>query len=259
MAGYHISPRTKNVAECDADINPCPFGKIPHFATKEEADAEYNRLNAHLLFPSFKPGSIAVGPLPAEMRVDGNTIRVPKGVYVVGDPFFAVGTLDSTTFEQWGREARSDRNADDAMGAMYNDLPVIGLRTEFGKYGTFGDQHGNEYPVESGSIGLVPMSLLRRMGIPHNDIQDHGIIVTFDKVTTLTRHPNGTLSIGDHLDIYTDEDVFSKGRDPELEAFISMFDEDSDDFSEFDEGSSAGDYEEEHVTDLSEQIKPWQS
>lgn len=244
---FHISPRSRNIGECDAAPGGCPFGPIKHYPSQAAALKQFEKDNEPYLFPSFRPSEILVSPLPKTMRVGPDTLRVRKGVYVVGDPFFAVGQ-DQTTWELWKREIAMDRSAGEAVGACYNNFAVVGLRSDMGA-GTYVDMHGREYPVESGYVGLTPMSLLRRMGISDDDITDSGSIVTFPGVTTLQKHPGGVVSFGDHLDVYTDKDIYDDPID--VDEFLAMLDDDD----EHTDNSEVDEYEDDKLVGLDEELR----
>lgn len=209
MKQYHISPRSGRVSECSARVRSCPFGDSPHYGTRQEAQAHLEAEHAKHTFSSFRPGNISVSGLPYTMRVNANMVRVKKGVYFIGDPQLALGN-DQTTLDLWKSTAESESAAarGNAVGACYNDFPVVALRTGAGE-GNFVDSDGRVYPVESGYVAVVPMSLIRRMGVSSTDLEGNGTIVTFDKVTSIESREGGELSFGRKLKLYTEEDAYS--------------------------------------------------
>lgn len=219
MARYHISPRTGNPVTCKAKIR-CPFGDMvaDHYSSQEEARRAYEEKMVKARTPSFKPGKLEVSALPATMRLDERTLLVPKGMYVLGDPSQTAGSVDPVTWQKWETLAHQEESGrrPHAVGALLNGYPVVALRTKFEGKGVYFDNSGRDYPVESESVGLIPLTLLKRMGLDDNTINSTGAIVTFNEPTRL-HYDDGILSFGHHLHVYTDEPLM---EDEDVKALL---------------------------------------
>jgi hypothetical protein len=77
---------------------------------------------------------------------------VPAGKYYLGDPCYSL--QDGT--DNWGNVL----DASDCFHKPYikGKKMAVAFGTAFGD-GEYFDQHGNAYPVDSGMIGLVPVSM----------------------------------------------------------------------------------------------------
>lgn len=167
-------------------------------------------MEAHAI-PSFDYGLITVGPLKSNIKISKNSIVIPAGVYVLGDPYYTAGRDDSA-WDQW-KTATEATPKDPAVGATYNGFPVVGLRTS--AEGLFTDSLGRVYNTNSGVIGLVPLSLAKQMGLSKEDTEDDGYIVTFNEPTTI-EEDDGTLYFGDNLFIETGPGEFNYDLEDEM-------------------------------------------
>lgn len=217
MPRYHISPQTGEPVVCKAKFQ-CPFGDMQadHYDTRDEAREYWEMKMYEQMFPSYDNGKINVKPLPENMRVDEDTIVIPKGVYVVGDPAFTAG-LDNDAWQDWVTQITNEDGGFDrgAVGAMFNNYPVIGLSVKLGP-GTYEDSFQRQFDVNSGVFAAIPMSLLRKMGIDEETIMETSSIVSFDEATTL--HSDGVvLKFGKNFSLFADE---------ALDEFADILDED---------------------------------
>jgi len=80
--------------------------------------------------------------------------RMPAGEYWVGDPCYAV---PADRWMEW-LEAAGYQTQDRYLLAHLDGKPVLGISTAHGD-GCYPDDHGNEYPVDAGLIGLVPVEI----------------------------------------------------------------------------------------------------
>ncbi len=90
-------------------------------------------------------------------------VTVPAGTYWLGDPCYAVPQdlwmtlLDSCDYF-------TDNPVGTVTGSDGRQYHVLGFSTAYGD-GCYEDQHGNEYPVDAGMIGLTPVGLVE--SYPH--------------------------------------------------------------------------------------------
>lgn len=216
MPRFHISPQTGEPVKCDAKIS-CPFDKLgPHYDTREEAREYWEMMMYERMFPSYDQGKINVKPLDSNMRVDDDTVVIPKGVYVVGDPSFTMG-LDPKAWEDWVNQVAQEDGgfSRGAVGGTLNNYPVVALTMPLGP-GTYSDNFNRPFDVNSGVCAAIPMSLLRKMGIDEETIMETSTIVTFDEAATL-RSKDGRLHFGERLSLNGNKPVEEFYDDEEYE------------------------------------------
>lgn len=79
-------------------------------------------------------------------------VEVPAGKYFMGDPCYAVPD------KEWIPLLEScDYFNSTPIGKMSDGREVLGFSTAYGD-GTYHDQYGNEFGVDAGMIGLVPVT-----------------------------------------------------------------------------------------------------
>lgn len=133
------------------------------------------------------------------MRID--TVYVPAGTYVIGDPCYTVPNDD------WDKLLQSCDYFNRPVG-ISGGFEVLAFPTAYGD-GVYRDQKRREFPVDAGLIGLVP--------VEYAQITDDKFYptytVTFDKLTACTQRDDGTLifgdvviKTGDNADDYDDEE-----------------------------------------------------
>lgn len=132
------------------------------------------------------------------MRVVTTLVDVPAGTYILGDPCYVIAD------NQWEPLLKSANYfVDSSVGKLTvgdKTHKVLGFGTAWGD-GCYQDNLGNEYPVDSGLIGLVPIevaqideSLIMQSMFPP-------IKVTFDR-PVLCENTNGVMKFG-HIRIDT--------------------------------------------------------
>lgn len=209
---FHISPHTGEPMLCRAS-RKCPFGDLEkdHFPDKETARIAYEDRMSHKTLTSYAPGQIRVEALPRGMKQSPNTVVIPKGVYIIGDPYYTAGS-DQKAWRQWESEvARTPQ--DNAVGATYNGFPVVALKTPGDGY--YYDSMGRGYNSRSGYIGLIPVSLGKNLGMDHMEMSDDGYLVNFNE-TTKVEWEKGTLYFGDRLFMRAEPD---QEEDAELDFY----------------------------------------
>ena len=114
------------------------------------------------------------------MKISSISVQVPAGTYWLGDPCYVFDD------EQW--DDLIDNNFDSPIHILFDKDPdnftlnqhqILMFRTSHGD-GVYVDAGVGEYPVDSGTIGLVPIALVPN----HEDfekVQKLGGVVTFDK------------------------------------------------------------------------------
>jgi len=122
-------------------------------------------------------------------------IAMPAGDYWLGDPCYAIPN------KKWGAFVNKLFAAADGSCGNFAD-GVVAFGTQWGD-GTYKDQHGREFPVDAGLIGLVPIekSIKKPVGMTR---------VSWDAPIICERHDDGTLVFGD-VTIYTDAHCDEEG------------------------------------------------
>jgi hypothetical protein len=128
------------------------------------------------------------------LGVDMNIIKVevivPEGSYVIGDPCYAVPDKD------WDDLLLSCNYFESPIGYVKDGMqkfPVLAFSTRWGD-GTYRGSDGNDYPVDAGLIGLVPVEMVE-------DLAEH-TIVEFNRDTLCVNDGSGNLRFG-HITIDT--------------------------------------------------------
>ena len=135
------------------------------------------------------------------MSRTNDTLTIPKGEYFIGDPCYCFGDdwdtiLDKTDFFKEEYYYRNKLLA--AFGTKYGD-------------GTYLDQFGNEFPVDAGMIGIVPVCMITKEGGKKNDwLKQAGLFIKFQGGEKMSEF-DGTIIIGEHViktgdDSYDDEE-----------------------------------------------------
>jgi hypothetical protein len=113
------------------------------------------------------------------------TVQVPTGRYVLGDPCYSVAD------EHWDSLLESCDYFNEPVGTV-NGVKVLAFSTKWGD-GCYQDQFGNEYGVDAGLIGLVPISLATKKDDPD------GLIVDFIGSVICSTDGNGKLTFGKYV------------------------------------------------------------
>ena len=150
---------------------------------------------------------------------------LPAGTYYVGDPCYAVpdewwqDVLEETgylglyaTLESM-KENRYSYDGDLFGMWEYKGYTIAGASTKHGD-GTYKDQNGNCYGVDSGTIGVVPVAMIRADDLLWIKAKPDGQIVTFPYSFTVTRAEDGMINVG-HISIDTDPDYEEDEYDDE--------------------------------------------
>ena len=125
------------------------------------------------------------------MKIKRVEVIVPKGSYVIGDPCYAVPDKD------WIALLETCNYFESPIGYVKDGMqkfPVLAFGTKWGD-GAYRGTDGNEYGVDAGLIGLVPVEIVK-------DLSEH-TIVTFEKPTLCIDDTSGKLKFG-HITIDTD-------------------------------------------------------
>lgn len=123
-------------------------------------------------------------------------MTMPAGTYWIGDLCYV---LESD--EEWDEVLDLTLSEDDALEIAEGEFTFRDGRrfamynTKYGD-GTYKDQHGFQYGVDSGSIGCIRLEDIR------GEVSDGGSIVVFENDFT-TRNDDGLIRIG-HIRIDTD-------------------------------------------------------
>lgn len=124
--------------------------------------------------------------------------EIKAGEYYLGDPCycFAHGT------ESWRELLNSCRCFEYTMGILNNSY-VLAFNTMYGD-GTYIDNNGYNYPVDSGLIGLVPVNLIEENSTFSKN-NECGRIVEFKKDFICT-NINGCMTFNDIIIETNDDD-----------------------------------------------------
>lgn len=127
------------------------------------------------------------------MKIKRVEVIVPKGNYVIGDPCYAVPDKD------WLPLLETCNYFNSPIGYVKDGIqsfPVLAFGTKWGD-GCYLGSDGNEYGVDAGLLGLVPVELVE-------DLSEHsGNVVNFSKDTLCVDDGSGKLRFG-HITIDTD-------------------------------------------------------
>ena len=136
------------------------------------------------------------------MALTADTLTIEPGVYWLGDPCYAIPNNDWMT---WLKAARYETR--NTLDATLNGHRAIAFGTLYGD-GCYEGSDGNNYPVDAGLIGLVPVALNA------NVRPDLAVKVTFTAPTVCEARANGDLVFGD-ITVHTgDSCTWCGGYDP---------------------------------------------
>ena len=129
-------------------------------------------------------------------------VQVNPGKYVLGDPCYCFPNHD--LWLALGESCVWFEDSPVGMitfnGTTYN---VLGFHTKYGD-GTYGDNQGNQYPVDAGLLGLVPLELAEALGVEFD--ADLHQIVEFKHGATCTCDDGDMWFGGHHINTSDDED-----------------------------------------------------
>jgi hypothetical protein len=118
------------------------------------------------------------------------TVEVPAGTYYLGDPCYAVPD------HLWHALLLSCDYFEKTPIGEVAGHKVLSFNTAYGD-GTYCDQFGNEFGVDAGMIGLVPLGLFDEQAFFH-EYGCKAVIVKFERPTTCTTDGHN-LQFGRHL------------------------------------------------------------
>jgi hypothetical protein len=131
------------------------------------------------------------------MKIKRVEVVVPAGIYVIGDPCYAVPDKD------WLPLLETCNYFESPIGYVKDGIQkfaVLAFGTKWGD-GCYRGTDDKEYPVDAGLIGLVPVEIVE--GLADHDGDYDGVIVKFDKDTLCIDDGSGKLKFG-HITIDTD-------------------------------------------------------
>lgn len=240
---YHISLRKGEPMECNAKPGGCPFAdEANHYDSREDAMSAFESKQSKQMSTRKEAATRPViEPLPRFSRVDAHTVIVPADLYVLGDPQLIFGDDNDTAWEKWLATAKSEKEADGALGAQLNGQYAVALKVYDDSDFQY-DSAGREFHCESGFIGLVPVSALKKMGLNSDNFSRFGTLVSIDEPIPVYRE-DGVLSLGDDVQFFahstssTSTDSGFSDNDFTQEYSDSSvgeeFDEDFDEFNDF--------------------------
>lgn len=117
-------------------------------------------------------------PAPMTYKPTDWEVRVPPGTYFLGDPCYAVPE------SEWPLLIEDAGMFDAKPVGVARSVQVLAFNAFGSDNGT--DQHGGEYLVDSGLIGLVPEALFTANDAKYDRfwLDKFGRVVTFDADTT---------------------------------------------------------------------------
>ena len=135
------------------------------------------------------------------------TTTVPAGTYIVGDPCYSV---PDDRWMEWLEAADYTTSTHPVLVAELDGQVVVGVSTMYGD-GCYAGSDGNEYGVDAGLIGLVPVGVA-------GDTPGRGpSLVEFAEPVDCYRDGDGTIHLG-HIAIQTgDSDEWDDEWDDEDE------------------------------------------
>jgi hypothetical protein len=128
------------------------------------------------------------------MEIKRVEVTVPAGQYVIGDPCYAVPDQYWLPLLESCDYFRSPIGWFSRTGYSTDKNYVLAFGTKWGD-GCYLGTDGNEYGVDAGLLGLVPVELVE-------DLSEH-VVVSFSKDTLCIDDGSGKLKFG-HITIDTD-------------------------------------------------------
>lgn len=142
---------------------------------------------------------------------DRTATPLPAGTYLVGDPCYAFSNDGPDYWGDWlNGTPRTEAHYSwpRLMDAEIGGHRIVGMGTAYGD-GVYYDQYGNEYSVDAGMIGVVPIEALEAINSALVDLHGESLetatgltVVTFDEPFHVS-YDNGVIAIG-LLEIDTD-------------------------------------------------------
>lgn len=139
-------------------------------------------------------------------RTLGVEYVVAPGTYFLGDPCYTTGH-DEIGDDIWAENCEKtdfDRPGNLIAIEAAGGLEILSFGTAYGDGGYYDQYRDQEYSVDSGCIGLVPIEMLTITGVTQDELTRLGRIVTFDRDTVC--RTNGSLLQFGKYKINTDDE-----------------------------------------------------
>lgn len=122
-------------------------------------------------------------------KTGSSSVTVPPGRYLLGDPCYSLGKRGvwlNACNEMEKQDEEASLNQISLRDRVYvvplHERQIMAFNTYYGD-GQYTDEKGNEYLVDSGMIGLVPMEFLEENGGATEEDLRPCHIVKFDEYT----------------------------------------------------------------------------
>lgn len=201
MPKYHLNKRLREPVVCTAKFC-CPLGGETgfeeHFDTREEAMAWFENEMKSKVFSTMRKNAskVEVSRLPSSAWLSDHQMQVKGGVYVVCDPSIMLRDHPDV-FRRWLDVAESTGHGlkDAVFGAKVDEYPVYAAQLpQPGQY-EFDDGVTRDYPW--GAAALVPVDLLKRIGLTDQQITSRGSYAFFPRDQVLAS-TNDSVDIGSY-------------------------------------------------------------
>ena len=147
------------------------------------------------------------------MEVQVMAVKMDAGTYYVGDPCYVIEQDEWSYFLDSERNPPDDEDnphaVNDVMIYDYKGAISVSLWTLYGD-GEYSGSDGNSYCVDSGTIGVVPVSILTDKAL--EDADRLGVIVEFGDDFVCKYDGEGVLAFGD-IYIDTGEEDYEEDDD----------------------------------------------
>ena len=174
--------------------------------------------------------SIEVADLPQGVVAhDRRSASIPAGRYFVGDPVYLAGSGGQDAWDDLCEKINADGERDKRSvigGVTMNGVPVIVADTAYGD-GTFYDEKGNAYSVDSGLLSVIPVEMAEHLRVPESELKDSGRIVDVPAPVKMSYDDfdEGTIRIGG-IEIITGDGADDSNDDSE--EYTDYLDDDDD-------------------------------
>jgi len=130
-----------------------------------------------------------------DMTTSYKSYIIPAGKYWLGDPCYVIQSKDWLHF---CNEYSFNDTENNAYLTLPDNTPVLAFSTYHGD-GHYIDQHGNEYPVDAGLIGLIPFDYTEKFSEKElTNYSSLGTVVEFAE-ETLCFTADGILTFGNYI------------------------------------------------------------
>lgn len=148
--------------------------------------------------------------------------QFPAGTYYIGDPCYPFPEDDDLLWDEWCKIVNGNYEKIELWKKVFefHGFKVASDVTFMGD-GSYDDNFGNSYCVDSGCIGILPIELIRTFSkYDDESLKELGIIETFDAPFTVT-FDNGKFTFGqisiDTEPHYEEEDMWPEEEDEDEE------------------------------------------